>query len=119
MNRVLNSLPVFVSAVEMKSMTKAAAAHNMSQSMATRHIQLIERELNGVQLLQRSRTGVTLTPKGLVFYTAIRSEERRGGKECVSMCSSRWSASHIEKNLLSHTLHDYTISTLLQTLNKH
>src|SRR3546814_7451324 len=60
MNRVLNSLPVFVSAVEMKSMTKAAAAHNMSQSMATRHIQLIERELNGVQLLQRSRTGVTL-----------------------------------------------------------
>src|SRR3546814_5722571 len=56
----------------MKSMTKAAAAHNMSQSMATRHIQLIEGEWNGVQLLQRSRTGVTLTPKGLGFYTAIK-----------------------------------------------
>src|SRR3546814_13598586 len=27
-----------------------------------------------------------------------RSEERRGGKECVSTCSSGWSASHYKKH---------------------
>src|SRR3546814_15587147 len=29
-----------------------------------------------------------------VFATAVRSEERRVGKECVSTCRSRWSPSH-------------------------
>src|SRR3546814_16058672 len=28
------------------------------------------------------------------FYTAVRSEERRVGKECVSTCRSRWSPYH-------------------------
>ena len=30
----------------------------------------------------------------LVCYTAHRSEERRVGKECASMCRSRWSPYH-------------------------
>src|SRR3546814_16594365 len=34
----------------------------------------------------------TLTPS-----TAIRSEERRVGKECVSTCRSRWSPYHKKK----------------------
>src|SRR3546814_512725 len=29
-----------------------------------------------------------------VARATVRSEERRVGKECVSTCSSRWSASH-------------------------
>src|SRR3546814_19863699 len=29
---------------------------------------------------------------------AVRSEERRGGKECVSTCRSRWSPGHYKKN---------------------
>src|SRR3546814_628747 len=32
-----------------------------------------------------------IAPKGLAVGTAIRSEERRVGKECVSTCRSRWS----------------------------
>src|SRR3546814_18848455 len=33
---------------------------------------------------------------GLVWFifSAVRSEERRGGKECVSRCRSRWSPYH-------------------------
>src|SRR3546814_18979341 len=31
---------------------------------------------------------------------AIRSEERRVGKECVCTCSSRWSQSHYNKKIL-------------------
>src|SRR3546814_17702287 len=36
-----------------------------------------------------------LTPAFLIF--AIRSEERRVGKECVSTCRSRWSPYHYKK----------------------
>src|SRR3546814_7528149 len=32
-------------------------------------------------------------------FTAIRSEERRVGKECVSTCRSRWSPDHEKKKL--------------------
>src|SRR3546814_2808015 len=32
--------------------------------------------------------------KGIVWPEAIRSEERRVGKECVSTCRSRWSPYH-------------------------
>src|SRR3546814_14694117 len=35
--------------------------------------------------------------------TAIRSEERRVGKECVSTCRSRWSPSHSQNNSTSHS----------------
>src|SRR3546814_13313560 len=45
MNTVLISLPVFVSAVEMKRMTIAAAGHTMSQSLANTTIQLTARYL--------------------------------------------------------------------------
>src|SRR3546814_18292794 len=31
--------------------------------------------------------------------TALRSEERRVGKECVSTCRSRWSPYHLKKKL--------------------
>src|SRR3546814_13180758 len=34
----------------------------------------------------------------LIDQAAVRSEERRVGKECVSTCRSRWSPSHEKKN---------------------
>ena len=33
-------------------------------------------------------------PTILLFTTLLRSEERRVGKECASMCRSRWSPYH-------------------------
>src|SRR3546814_11564241 len=47
--------------------------------------------------LTLSKNDVTLpTPKfsGTAAVRAIRSEERRVGKECVSTCRSRWSPYH-------------------------
>src|SRR3546814_13690616 len=35
-------------------------------------------------------------------FEAARSEERRGGKECVSTCRSRWSPYHYKKNKPQH-----------------
>src|SRR3546814_3051050 len=59
----------------------------------------------GVRVLLRLRPGLLGEPPGKRLVTtvtlgdrclrlAIRSEERRVGKECVSTCSSRWSPYH-------------------------
>src|SRR3546814_13655563 len=37
-----------------------------------------------------------------------RSEERRGGKECVSTCRSRWSPYHYKNKSLSQPTQDMT-----------
>src|SRR3546814_15020995 len=43
--------------------------------------------------------------------SAVRSEERRGGKECVSTCRSRWSPYHEKKNNCSIThINCFTLS---------
>src|SRR3546814_14263879 len=36
------------------------------------------------------------------FINAVRSEERRVGKECVSTCRSRWSPYHYKKQHIMH-----------------
>src|SRR3546814_19244205 len=46
-----------------------------------------------------------------ILVTAIRSEERRVGKECVSTCRSRWSPYHIKKK-------KYTRPDKIRTTNK-
>ena len=51
----------------------------------------------GAAAVQTSRirlaTGV-LIPSNRIAPVAARSEERRVGKECVSLCRSRWSPYH-------------------------
>src|SRR3546814_16729712 len=42
------------------------------------------------------------SPGGAADIAAVRSEERRVGKECVSTCRSRWSPYH-SKNKHAHT----------------
>src|SRR3546814_4712623 len=56
----------------------------------------------GQLLFEAPGRGIPLTP-------VTRSEERRGGKECVSTCSSRWSPYHVKKNLTT------TINTIVLT----
>src|SRR3546814_12716128 len=41
---------------------------------------------------------VAAKPMRLDRDAAVRSEERRVGKECVSTCRSRWSTDHSKKN---------------------
>src|SRR3546814_18109574 len=44
-------------------------------------------------------SGSTRFPHGVaVTHHALRSEERRVGKECVSTCRSRWSPYHSKNN---------------------
>ena len=75
-----------------------------SQPGISKQVRMLEDEL-GIQIFSRSGKHLTqVTPAGqeiiriarevLSKVDAIRSEERRVGKECASMCRSRWSPYH-------------------------
>ena len=52
-------------------------------------------ETNHVELIKELKAQVTSLKKDLVMcHKGKRSEERRVGKECASMCRSRWSPYH-------------------------
>jgi DNA-binding transcriptional LysR family regulator len=61
----LASLSVFVSVVELGSLSRAAAAHGVSQPSASERIRNLERKL-GVPLLARSPRGSLPTPEGVL-----------------------------------------------------
>src|SRR3546814_17050701 len=111
-------LRYFVAAAEYGNIGTAAQRLNVSQPPVSRQIQALEDEL-GVQLLVRTTKGVSLTAAGRSFLDdarviltrsrdsrdrcraagrgdvgRLRSEERRGGQECVSTCRSGWSPHH-------------------------
>ena len=52
--------------------------------------------LGGVLLLRSEEHTSELQSRELISYAVfcLRSEERRVGKECVSLCRSRWSPYH-------------------------
>src|SRR3546814_20873018 len=45
-------------------------------------------------------------------YVALRSEERRVGKECVSTCRSRWSPYHYKKKNTNKIVETYDITNM-------
>src|SRR3546814_16928711 len=55
-------------------------------------------------------------PHGIADFLVERSEERRGGKECVSTCRSRWSPYHHKKKQLSTTI--ITTTTMTDTCKR-
>src|SRR3546814_20563854 len=48
--------------------------------------------------------------RGMVTRFALRSAERRVGKECVSTCRSRWSTDHEKKKKNTHKSHESNIT---------
>lgn len=59
----------FVAAVEMKSLSKAAAASYISTPAFVQQINLLESGL-GFKLLNRTSRGISMTPSGKIFYDA-------------------------------------------------
>src|SRR3546814_21167569 len=56
----------------------------------------------GIRKMSKARKQITLlvTVSVPVDMSAVRSEERRVGKECVSTCRSRWSPDHYKKKTI-------------------
>lgn len=67
----IDHLSIFVDLAETLNFRKTAYHKNISQPAVSQAINSIENEI-GVKLFNRSRSGVTITSKGKVFYEDIK-----------------------------------------------
>ncbi|MCJ2180942.1 LysR family transcriptional regulator [Novosphingobium album (ex Hu et al. 2023)] len=67
----LVSLRVFCSVTELKSFTAAADRHDISPTMASKHVRALESRL-GTRLLNRTSRHVSLTETGSLYYNQAR-----------------------------------------------
>jgi DNA-binding transcriptional LysR family regulator len=68
----LESLQLFCDVVRLRSFSRAAEEHSVSQSAASQAIQQIEHHL-GVGLIDRTKRPFVVTPEGEAFYGACRT----------------------------------------------
>src|SRR3546814_20918780 len=71
-----------------------------------------------VALLRAAIEGLTAARENIEIpdYEPTRSEERRGGKECVSTCRTRWSPYHYKKKNNNKLRHDQIVCTAIQSI---
>lgn len=67
----LTSLRVFCTVVELKSFTGAADRHDMSPTMASKHVRSLENRL-GTRLLNRTSRHVSLTETGALYFNQAK-----------------------------------------------
>src|SRR3954452_2084351 len=67
----LEALKVFCDIADLRSFSKAAEANQRTQSAVSRMLQELENRL-GVQLIDRSRRSLPLTPLGQVYYEGCK-----------------------------------------------
>lgn len=68
----LNQLRYFVSVVSLRSFTKAAEQHYITQTSITQQIKALE-DLLDIQLINRKKRPIELTPAGAVFYREAKA----------------------------------------------
>jgi len=67
----LRNVEIFCDVIIRRSFSKAAAAHNVSQSSASQAVHLLEKRLD-IQLIDRSKRPFQLTPAGKVYFDGCR-----------------------------------------------
>lgn len=72
----LNALRAFEASARHLSFTEAARELNVTQGAVSRHVAALEMEL-GVKLFQRHHRAVELTPKGDIYFRALRDAFER------------------------------------------
>lgn len=77
----LEKIRVFTAVVETGKINEAAPLLNLTQPSVTRTIQKLE-DVLGAQLLERSRSGVKLTPSGEVFYQSCLRVQKEIADSC-------------------------------------
>src|SRR3546814_16141466 len=88
--------------VIVRDIERIAGGRHTSAPIIALPLQRRERDFGFIDLARslfrlyprRSVVGLVLMSAQAFLYNAIRSEERRVGKECVSTCRSRWSPYH-------------------------
>jgi DNA-binding transcriptional LysR family regulator len=70
---ILRHLPFFLAVAEERTLQAAAVRMNMAQSALSRRIRLLEGELGGVALFQRTARGMRLLPTGEALLAETRA----------------------------------------------
>src|SRR5574341_170854 len=68
----LETLRLYCDIVRLRSFSRGAAAHQISQSAASQAVQQLEAEL-GVQLIDRTQRPFSVTPEGRAYHEACRA----------------------------------------------
>lgn len=84
----LETLRLYCDVVRLRNFSRAAAANEVSQSAASQAIQQLEADLD-VQLLDRTKRPLTVTPEGRQFYEACRDLLDRYAQARAGIASAR------------------------------
>lgn len=107
----LTAVRLFLSVVELGSVSKAAARHSITQPSATSKLQKLERRL-GVALLERSPTGSTATPSGVRLAPACAELLVAAGALTDRAASLRDDETHLRiastRHVAEHRLPEWT-----------
>jgi DNA-binding transcriptional LysR family regulator len=112
----LRSLEILVSTAELGSVSRAAAAHWISQPSASTRIRSLERRL-GVELFARSASGTTLTAEGELVVRWARQVLAAAEEFAVSVSTLREAASTRLVLAASFTIGEHLVPRWLASFN--
>ena len=85
---LLNLMSTFAAVVKAGNFTRAAARVDLSKSVVSRHVSLLEKEL-GVQLMYRSTHSLSLTEAGQRFYEYCKDLEHVAEQAAAAATAAR------------------------------
>ncbi len=104
----LAGLDLFVSAVRLGSMSRAAAAHRITQPSASSRIRTLERQV-GITLLERSPSGSRPTPEGSVVAGWAEGVLRAADELATGIAALKAEATGLLRVAASFTVAEYLL----------
>ena len=114
----LVALDLFVSVVQLGSVSKAAGAHGISQPSATARIKSLERRL-GLPLLERSPTGSVPTTEGAVVAGWAENVLRAADELATGVAALQAESSGLLRITASFTVAEYLLPAWLEQFLRH
>ncbi len=109
----LTALDLFLSVVQLGSMSRAAKAHQITQPSASGRIRHLERQL-GITLLERSPTGSRPTPEGSVVAGWAEGVLRAADELATGVAALKAEASGLLRVTASFTVAEYLLPPWLE-----
>ena len=114
----LIALDVFLSVVQLGSVSKAASAHGISQPSATARVKNLERRL-GLRLLERSPTGSVPTTEGSVVAGWAENVLRAADELATGVAALQAESSGLLRITASFTVAEYLLPPWLEQFLRH
>jgi len=109
----LGALDLFLSVVQLGSLSRAAAAHHITQPSASSRIRNLERQL-GITLLERSPSGSVPTPEGSVVAGWAEGVLRAADELAIGVAALKAEASGLLRIAASFTVAEYLLPPWLE-----